>query len=207
LTAVPRRHTERGPYADEPVPVELLQRLGDRAAEDGAWLQVLTPADMLELALLQAHAQEAVLADPAALAERASWGRAGAAPDGMPEAFVPGWAAGSAGRSAVRLGTASVLDVVLVLGTAGDDRRSWVRAGRALARVLLEATASALVVAPATLALELPTVRRVLTSTLRLHGAPQMVLRAGYPSGLARPPAGRRPVDEVLLTGAGAAGA
>jgi Nitroreductase family len=200
LVAVPRRHTDRGPYADEPVPVELLQRLGDLAAQESTWVQVLTTADVLELAVLQAHAQQALLADAQALQERAAWGRTGAGPDGMPAALVPGWAAGSATSAPVRVGPDSVLDVVLVLGTGDDDRASWVRAGRALARVLLEATASGLVVAPATLALEMPTVRRALTATLGLRGAPQMVLRTGYPSGLALPPTGRRPVAEVLLT-------
>lgn len=93
----------------------------------------------------------------------------------------------------------SVPDVVLVLGTAADERHDWVRAGRALARVLLEGTCAGLVAAPATLALELPTVRDALTAALALRGAPQMVLRTGYPAGPGTAQVGRRSVEDVLL--------
>ena len=180
LAAVPHRHTDRGPFADWPVSVAVLDALGAAASVDGAWLQVLSTADVLELAVWQAHA-----AVP------------GAQPD---EAVaVPGWAAGRTAPRAVRHAPTTAADLVLVLGTAGDDRLSWVRAGRALDRVLLAGTALGLVAAPATLALELPTVRHGLTAALALQGTPQVVLRAGYPAGVAAAPPGRRPLDEVLV--------
>ena len=197
LRAVPRRHTDRGAFADEPVPVPLLHDLGRAARAEGAWLQVLSTAELLELALWQAHAAAAVRGDADALAERTAWLRdTPDADDGVPVATAPGWAAGELGPRAVRGGTT---DAVLVLGTGGDDRLDWVHAGRALARVLLTATAAGLVAAPATLALELPTVRHGLTAALALLGAPQVVLRAGWPAGLLPGTTGRRPVDEVLL--------
>ncbi len=200
LEAVPRRHTDRNPFADWPVPGHVLDRLGAAAEEEGAWLQVLTTADMLELSLLQAHAQAALIDDPDALAERGRWARSSERPaDGVPEQWVPGWSARNSSRPAVRPLPRAVPDVVLVLGTEGDDRLSWVRAGRALSRVLLEATCEGLVAAPATLALELPAVRGVLTHALSLHGSPQMVLRTGYPAGLTTPQAGRRGVEDVLV--------
>jgi nitroreductase len=204
LDAVPRRHTERNPFADWPVPVSLLDDLGAAADVEGLWLQVLTTVDVLELALLQAQAQGALLEDDEALRERASWARTGPAPDGLPADQVPGWPAGRPAPGVVRAGPDTVPDVVLVLGSATDDRTSWVRAGRALARVLLEATACGLVAAPATLPLELPTVRTTLVSTLALRGIPQMVLRVGYPAGLAAERTGRRPVDEVVVGEQGA---
>jgi hypothetical protein len=202
LDAVTRRHTDRSAFADWPVPVEVLDRLSAAAEQEGAWLQVLTTADVLELALLQAHAQAAVRADAPALRERASWARSSPRPaDGVPEALVPGYGSAGAAPPAVR-SDGSVPDVVLVLGTAGDARQDWVRAGRALARVLLEGTCAGLVAAPATLALELPTVRDALTSALALHGAPQMVLRTGYPAGPGTEQVGRRGVEDVLLSAA-----
>lgn len=202
LEAVPRRHTDRGAFADWPVPVPVLDALGRAAAVEGAWLQVLSTADMLELAVWQAHAQADLLADDDALAERAAWARDTAGtPDGLPAEDVPGWAAGRRAQGTVRHVPPAAEDLVLVLGTARDDRLSWVRAGRALDRVLLTATHEGLVAAPATLVLELPTVRRGLSAALALRGAPQMVLRAGYPSGVAGARPGRRPVEDVLARG------
>lgn len=199
LDAVPRRHTDRSPFADWPVPVEVLDRLRGAAEQAGAWLQVLTTADILELALLQAHAQAALRVDDPALRERASWARSSPRPaDGVPADLVPGYGSAGTAPGAVR-SDGSVSDVVLVLGTADDERRDWVRAGCALAQVLLEATCDGLVAAPATLALELPTVRDALISVLALHGAPQMVLRTGYPAGPGTAQSGRRVVEDVLL--------
>jgi nitroreductase len=206
LTAVPYRHTDRSPFADVPLPVHVLDELGAAVEADGAWLQVLSTADMLELALWQAHAQEQVSADPAALAEKAAWARTEALPDdGVPAALVPGWPAGRPATRSVRAEAEAPSDVVLVLGSADDTRLSWVHAGRAMARLLLTATSAGLVAAPATLALELPAVRHGLARALALRGAPQMVLRTGYPAGLGTAGVGRRPVDEVLLPPAAAA--
>lgn len=200
LDAVPRRHTDRSAFADWPVPVQVLDRLRTAAEQEGAWLQVLTTADVLELALLQAHAQAALRSDEPGQRERASWARTGPLPaDGVPADLVPGVGTGGTAPPAVR-SDGSVPDAVLVLGTAADERLDWVRAGRALGRVLLEGTGAGLVAAPATLALELPTVRDALTSALALRGAPQMVLRTGYPAGPGTEQVGRRGVEDVLLS-------
>lgn len=199
LAAIPRRHTDRSAFSDEPISSHVIERLAHAAETEGAWLQVLSTGEMLELAVLQAHAQSSLRADVPAQQERASWGRDKAtAVDGVPADLVPGWAPRNSAPGAVR--DTSIRDVVLVLGTLGDEPVDWVRAGRALARVLLEATDAGLVAAPATLALELPTVRDALRGVLALQGAPQMVLRTGYPSGLGTARTGRRPVEQVLVS-------
>lgn len=200
LEAVPRRHTDCGPYADWPVPLQLLDDLGRAAVAEGAWLQVLSPLDLLELALCQTRADAAVAADPAARCEGGRWAGAEAAPaDGRPAGQVPGWTAGRREAGADCAAATSADDLVLVLGTPDDERRSWVCAGRALAHVLLTATSHGLVAAPATLALELPTVRQALPGALAPRGAPQVVLRAGFPAGLRSPGPGRRALDDVLV--------
>jgi hypothetical protein len=199
LAAVPRRHTDRSAFSDEPVSSHVLHHLEQAAEAEGAWLQVLSTGDMLELAVLQAHAQATLRADDGASRERAEWARSEPRPtDGLPADLVPGWSPTNSARAVAR--ETSLRDVVLVLGTAGDEPADWVSAGRGLARVLLEATDAGLVAAPATLALELPTVRDALRGVLALHGAPQMVLRAGYPVTTSRAVTGRRPVDQVLIT-------
>lgn len=198
LAAVPRRHTDRSAFSDEPVSSHVLARLEQAAETEGAWLQVLSTGDMLELAVLQAHAQASLRADDEARQERAAWARDEPTPaDGLPADLVPGWAPRNSASPVAR--ETSLRDVVLVLGTAGDEPVDWVRSGRALARVLLEATDAGLVAAPATLTLELPTVRDALRGVLALQGAPQMVLRTGYPSGLGTARTGRRPVEQVLV--------
>lgn len=132
-----------------------------------------------------------------ALRERASWARTSPRPDdGVPADLVPGIGPAGSASPAVR-SDGSVPDVVLVLGTTGDERRDWVRAGRALAQVLLEGTCAGLVTAPATLAL--PAVRDALIAALALHGAPQRVLRTGCPAGPGTAQVGRRGVENVLL--------
>jgi nitroreductase len=200
LSCVPHRHTDRMRFADWPVPPDLLDALTASAAtEPGVRLRVLTTAESLELALLQSHAQAELDDRPEALAERAAWARDQHQPsEGLPSAVVPGWSASSRVPGAVRFAPGSPTDVVLLLETDDDSRLSWVRAGRALARVLLEATASGLVAQPATLAVELPGIRRLLRDVLAVRGAVQMVLRTGYPAGLSAPPTGRRPVEDVL---------
>jgi hypothetical protein len=200
LEAVPRRHTDRSPFADWPIPVHVLDDLGGAAEREGAWLQVLSTTDILELALLQAHAQAELAADAAGLDERGAWARDEVEPaDGVPVPHVPGWPAGGSGGTAVRCSPPTA-ELVLVLGSDADDRRAWVQAGRALARVLLTGTAAGLVAAPATLPLEMPAVRHALATALALRGSPQVVLRTGYPAGLGTARAGRRPVDEVLVS-------
>ncbi|WP_093578410.1 hypothetical protein [Geodermatophilus amargosae] len=87
------------------------------------------------------------------------------------------------------------------MGTDGDDRAAWSTAGRALGRVLLEATAAGLAASPLTQALDWPATRTQLRSRLRLVGYPQMLLRLGYPSGDRTPSTNRRPVTDVLTFG------
>ncbi len=74
-------------------------------------------------------------------------------------------------------------------------------AGRALGRVLLEATAAGLAASPLTQALDWPATRSRLRSRLSLIGHPQMLLRLGHPSGDRTPSRNRRRVSEVLTVG------
>jgi hypothetical protein len=85
------------------------------------------------------------------------------------------------------------------MGTADDDRRAWLHAGRALGRLLLLATAQGLAASPLTQALDWPATRARLRTRLSLVGHPQMMLRMGYPPETpAVAASGRRPVPEVL---------
>jgi nitroreductase len=78
---------------------------------------------------------------------------------------------------------------------AADWLRTWLRAGQALQRVLLTATARGIAASPLTQPLE--TADAWLVRDPRSgHEQPQMILRIGY--GLPIPPTPRRPVSQVL---------
>ena len=86
LAAVPRRHTNRRPFTDEPITSTELSAMRRAALDEGAWLYVVNhPAQRATLSRLAAHAHATQQANPAFLAEAAHWiavepGR----PDGIP---------------------------------------------------------------------------------------------------------------------------
>lgn len=90
-------------------------------------------------------------------------------------------------------------EACLVLTTEGDHPADWVRAGEALERVLLEATARGLAVALEASAIEVNETRRALRHQLGLRANPQLILRVGYARPV--PPTPRRPVTEVVKDG------
>ncbi|MCU1668411.1 MAG: hypothetical protein JWP40_1338 [Blastococcus sp.] len=88
---------------------------------------------------------------------------------------------------------------MLLMGTENDDRYAWLLSGRALGRLLLDATAAGLAASPLTQPLDWPATRRRIGSELSLVGHPQMLLGMGYPTTPdAGTPSGRRPVEDVL---------
>lgn len=154
--------------ASAPVAGSALARLGAAAAREHVWAQALSGGDVLELACLQAMAQDG---GPHSLAEAlscASW-RGGQAHDDC----VPGWPA-----EATPHGRTAPGEVLLVLGTVSTSPQARVAAGRALARVLLTAATLGLATAPGTLSLALPTVRDALVAAMSPLGAPLLTVRA-----------------------------
>ncbi|MEQ7125850.1 hypothetical protein ABN034_15160 [Actinopolymorpha sp. B11F2] len=87
---------------------------------------------------------------------------------------------------------------VAVLTTGGDRPADWLRAGQALLRVLLTATADGLGASYFNQPLELPDLRSRVRDELGLPGFPQLILRFGRPVGGWPVPTPRRPVCDVL---------
>jgi len=87
---------------------------------------------------------------------------------------------------------------VAVLTTDGDRPTDWLRAGQALMRALLTATADGLGAAYINLPLELPDIRPRVRDELALAGFPQLILRFGRPLDGWPLPTPRRPICEVL---------
>ncbi|MFD0268234.1 Acg family FMN-binding oxidoreductase [Streptomyces sp. NPDC127106] len=209
--ALRRRHTSRYPFSDEPVPQAVLDGLRAAARLEGCRLAI--PGDwhvetVLGLVRDAEHREEI---DPLAQAETAAWTtpvRNAAAPrsDGIPAtAFGPRSSGGPApvrdfGRSRPTPDRGWAVfekrPQLVLLGTAGDTRTDWLRAGQALERVLLQATADGLATSMTSQPLEWRELRWTVRDPAEAMGHVQMVIRLGYgPQGPTTP---RRPVEEVL---------
>jgi nitroreductase len=205
--AIPRRHTNRRPYADVAVPQEVLAELTAAAATEGATLTVLDrPATVGVLSVVRT-AEARWRNDPAYWAELGRWTRqTPGRRDGVPaEAFGP-WSAleavplrdfGLVQPVAHRWTATFEHDPVLaVLHTVGDGRREWLRAGQAMQRTLLTAAVRGLATSLMTQPLEIPELRRlVIDDGVRF---PQAIIRLGY--GRPSAPSPRRSLGDMLVS-------
>jgi nitroreductase len=201
--AIPHRHTNRLPFAQLPVPEEVLDKLRAAAHAEGATLAVAGPDGRDAILRLAGTADRVLHARPGYRAELAHW-TTDTRHDG-----VPIWAAGPWDA----LETVPIRDfaelsgeprrheqfepypIILVLATHGDDRVAWVRAGQALQRVLLTATWHGVAATPIGQPVEVPEIRRRLLDPAAGLSV-QMVLRVGYGRLAGCTP--RRPVSDVL---------
>lgn len=215
FAAIARRRTVRRIYDEQPVAPEALDTLTRTANAEGAWLAVVDDLEGRErVASLVAEADRRQAADAAFRRELAMWihpnhtrsrdgmpGYAFAMPDLVSYAgpfFVRTFDWGN--RQAARDRELAVGSPVLaVLGTDSDTPRDWLRAGEALAMVLLDATSEGLRTAflnqPIEVAEVRPSLRRLVAERTGHFGAPQLVVRLGY--GPEAAPTPRRPANEV----------
>jgi len=217
--ALATRYTERDRFDDRPVPSDVVEELRRAAASSGSWVRVLDkPGDEVTTAVLLAHADDLERANPQYERELASWYRTEPdAADGIPSSTLPTTPVTDR-ASSFRLRNFDLSEhtakapasggdppaaehpLVVILGTEGDDRRSWLQAGQALGRLLLRAAADGVSASPMTQVLEVPATREMLARQLGLLGHPQMVLRMGYGLGTGHPQAPRRPIADVLTS-------
>ena len=202
--AISRRHTNRLPFSDRPVAPAVLAELVEAARVEGAILHVLDHDEAVRVLRLARDAEREQLADPAYRAELARWAGGPRDRDGVPDtalgprafdanAPVRDFTAGRPGRRGYAWFEKH--PQLAVLSVHFGDRASWLRAGQALQRVLLTATARGIAASPLTQPLE--TADAWLVRDPRSgHEQPQMVLRVGY--GLPVPATPRRPVSQVL---------
>ena len=210
FAAITKRRTDRRPFTEWPVPQAFVRQLINGASDQGAVLRSVSDpgaAKVLQaVAAAAAAAQERV---PGYHAELAQWTRTeGTA--GIPRSsllldddkvqvagdrrFPPGdLASGEPGQHDGA--------ILMVLGTASDDRLSQLRAGEALSAVLLQATQHGLASCAVSQALENRATRRAIQETV-LDGTlcPQIVLRLGWaPANAPVPPTPRRPLAVILI--------
>jgi len=204
--AIPRRHSNRYPFLDTPVPVEHRAKLRAAAQRESGWLDfLLGPAAIDSVAELAHLADRWLNRDAAYRAEIERWTRyeGEQCSDGVPEA-----AGGPAPqphellpRRPFAQRQPSTRDyetepVIGVLGSLGGSPRDQIVAGQALQRVLLTLTQNGLVASMISQPIEVPEIREQLRIGLGRYGPPQIMLRIGYGTPGATAP--RRPVDDVI---------
>jgi nitroreductase len=205
--AIPRRHTNRRPFAKTLVPATVFEELAAAARLEGAALRLADPVSRGAILGLVRTADQRLRAQGVYRAELTEWtlatpGRRDGVP---PQAFGP-WDALEAlplrdfGLTQPQLRRRSErfepYPTIAVLSTDGDTTAHWLRSGQALQRVLLTATVHGLATTPMSQPLEIPVLRELITDTRTGRWA-QVILRLGY----AQPtvPTPRRPLADVLL--------
>ncbi|HSD81999.1 MAG TPA: hypothetical protein VLB47_15130 [Solirubrobacteraceae bacterium] len=152
---------------------DLIARLQSVAAAEGAWLAPAgDDAARARLALIVTEGARRQASDAALRAER--WARLEAGEpggDGDAEAFFVGVDRRRTGR-----GAAEGAALLAVLGTSEDAPVDWMRAGRALASVWLEARAAGLRTGHLDQPVEIAALRARVAAAVGARGAPQSVL-------------------------------
>lgn len=206
--AIPLRHTNRLPFTATAVPPSVLAALRSAAETEQAWMPSLDTDQRCALLELVRTAHDIQIANPAFREEWAQWtGRDRTTFDGVPtypDGLAPtasdGWvlrdfaAEGGDTQSAT---PPAPEPMVIVIGSIHDERIDRLRAGQAMQRVLLTATAAGLHASFISQPVEVPHIRAELRQLLGGGLWPQIVLRVGY--GTTVPPTPRRPLADVLL--------
>ena len=195
--AIERRSTNRRPFLDRTVPTAHRKALRRAVRAERADLSTLaTPKELTTLGVLLRRAEHLQEAHPAFRSELVEWTDV----VGDREDGVPRWA----GTPRPTGGTESVPGLrpfghalVMMLTTRGDGPVDQLRAGLALQRMLLTATAAGLSVSLLTQPVENPYTRVALRTLLGAEGNPQAVLRVGYAAPATPTP--RRPVTAVTV--------
>ncbi len=207
--AIPRRHTNRRPFADRPVPADILTELVTAAAAEGARAVVADAALRQAVLSLTRTAERRQRADPRYLPELRQWTTSGSPGrrDGVPrQALGPRATDGSLplrdfgighGMPAITVDFERDPTIALLL-TPGDRMVDWLATGMALQAMLLTATFRRLAATPLSQLTEVPALRSLLADDHTGHVV-QTVLRLGYPLHPAGPTP-RRPLTEVLTT-------
>ena len=215
FNAIPKRRTNRFPYQQDSVPEALLALLQNAAAAEGAWLQIIEGEEArYALADLVAEADRVQWSNKSFRRELSEWIHPSRTDrsDG-----IPGYAQGvgnfmdyagpfvirtfdvGRGKAAKDREIALFSPALAVLGTESDTPRDWLKAGQALARVLLRARIEDVCASFLNQPIEVDPIRTKVQNVLGRPGIPQLVLRLGF--GLDIKPTPRRKIEELLIHG------
>jgi len=209
--AIWRRHTNRGPFTAEPISESMHGALEQAAGYEFATLRTLSSTEAATVLDLAAKASAELAEDVDHRIELQRWIAPGGRDDGIPADALPltprqepapvrgDLAAASPGM--VRpAGDYEESPQLAVLTTAHDEPTDWLRAGQALQRVLLTATAHGLSASFLYQPIQLRDMRGETAPAWPWQENPQIVIRFGY--GKEAPGSPRRPVDDVFTRAA-----
>ncbi|MEV0829233.1 Acg family FMN-binding oxidoreductase [Nonomuraea rubra] len=199
---IPHRRTNRFPFDGQPLPRDVFVKLVHAAHAERATLVPVTGRAARRVLDMVGAAEDTLAADESYRAELARWTGSGVRSDGVPEhAFGPRPVRGAPPLRDFAPGAARPDAVfereprLAALFTRQDGPRDWLRAGQALQRVLLTATAHGVAASLFSQPLDLraPQHRGDRPGPF---GHVQMLARFGYGPAVAEVP--RRPVSEVV---------
>jgi nitroreductase len=206
--AIPRRHTNRRPFAPVAVPDADLTALVAAAMAEDASLLVPDPVARHDVLTLVRAADRAQRSDSRYRMELAVWtSKIPRQADGVPaEAFgprpdpagLPLRDFGLIHRKHRRGARFESSPTIAVLYSRNDGTADWIRAGMALQRVLLTATARGLATSLLTQPIEVPALRAHLAPRHEPRTA-QAILRLGYARPVKATP--RRTVSSLIVDG------
>jgi hypothetical protein len=210
LAAVACRRTDRGPLDAEPLGPDLPFLLQSIVSAEGCTLRLVsTPGDRKTLADLVQRADRLLLERGAVDAELAPWLRPPGdnRRDGVPTDHTRGTAASmraefvqrdfsSAGSLPAHNRVGRDHPLVGVLCTPADTTSDWLRAGQALAGMLLRATLAGGSASYLNQPIEVAAIRCELRDQLQLDGVGQLVIRLGRGGRVAPTP--RRYLRDIV---------
>jgi hypothetical protein len=212
--AIAHRHTNRKLFSPRPIEKNLLETLQSEAQQEGVWLHFFSDSTERDVvAGLIAVGDDIQSCNKDARNDIADWMSPN---DGVRRDGIPGYAQGiSDGSSYVAAfwtrifgpvvsqadydwTLANNAPVLAVLGTNEEGPQHWLAAGRALARILLHATAERLSASFFSQPIQVDSLWSELRRLIRHSGVPQLVFRLGYAEEEALPTP-RRDVEDVSL--------
>lgn len=213
FAAVTLRHVNRRSFEARDLAPDVMERLRQVVAREGAWLAVVQREQRSAVIDLVMEGDRRQWADRRFRRELAGWVHANRSShlDGI-RGYGLGFGEVMSAVAPLVMRTfdtgnqvaardrqiAEDSPVLAVLGTTEDEPSAWLAAGQALEAALLHATAAGASASFLNQPIEVPELRPRLRDALGVAGHPQLLIRLGY--GPLTEPEPRRPVRDVLLS-------
>jgi nitroreductase len=188
IRTIQLRHTNRRPVVGPPVGPEDLRVITAAVKAEAAWLHMLRPEEVIELAAAADHAQRTEAGVPEWLTELAYWTGgtrpaetgipSAATPQHAPQTTVPGRDVGNRGDLPISAEHDRAARFAILYGQS-DEPRDWLRAGEALSAGWLTATERGISVLPLSAPVEVHSTRDTMRRLLSYLNHPFLVLRFG----------------------------
>lgn len=187
--AIPKRHTNRLPFAQVSVPEYLLRELAAAATDEGAYFEIVAPSQRQTTIELITEGERLQLLDPLCRQELETW-ICRNLNQGMDA--ISSYAQKFQGRE-----LAVQAPVLAVISTDHDRREDWLVAGQAIQKVLLKLTVAGAASSFFNQPIETEHLRHQLQIAMGQSQIPQVLLRIGY--GTKVHATNRRRITEVII--------